>query len=62
MKKHLFISIGLIFTFFLAKAIFDLNPSFGVNKKTSGIDISHHNKINDWGKLKNSVDFVFIKL
>jgi lysozyme len=51
----------LIFTFFFAKAILDLSPSFGTNKKFSGIDISRYNKISDWGKIKNSVDFVFIK-
>jgi lysozyme len=61
MKKSFWVSISLIFTFLFVKSIVDLTPSFGANKKISGIDISHHNNIRDWGQLKNSIDFVFIK-
>ena len=61
MKKSFWVSISLIFIFLFVKSIFDLTPSFGANKNISGIDISHHNNIRDWGQLKNSIDFVFIK-
>jgi lysozyme len=61
MKKFiLYLSaiIILLFTFYL---FFDLVPDINSSSKLSGIDISHYNEIEDWSKLKKSIDFVYIK-
>jgi lysozyme len=41
----------------------DLKPSFNneVDFSIKGIDISHHNKINNWSNIKNEIGFCYIK-
>jgi len=61
-KKLIFIPVILIGLILLIKIVFNLTPNLNLSEnKISGIDISHHNKIKDWNKVKNSVNFVYIK-
>ena len=60
MKKKIYI-FAFIISFFAFYFIFDLLPNISFSSKLSGIDISHHNVIEDWSKLKKSIDFVYIK-
>jgi lysozyme len=61
MKKIILSVLTIIILFFLIYIIFDLVPNISPSTKLKGIDISHHNEIENWSALKKSIDFVYIK-
>jgi lysozyme len=58
MKKYLVYTI--IISFFFIKCV-DLKPNLKSKYIHTGIDISHHNNIENWSKFKNDISFCFIK-
>lgn len=62
--KTIFI-ICFIFTplFFTVSNVTDVKPCFNPKSeyKIKGIDLSHHNNINDWSSISNQVKFCIIK-
>ena len=53
MKKFSLYILAIIILFFSIYIIFDLVPNISTSTKLKGIDISHHNDIEDWSELKN---------
>jgi lysozyme len=63
-KKISLIFVLMTTLVFLSIRVVGLKTSLVVSEKSftmKGIDISHHNKITDWSKVKNSVNFCFVK-
>ena len=64
MRRLLIILSIMLVLIVLIQPLFDVTPSMNVIKPSvemEGIDISHHNTINDWSKINESVDFVIMK-
>ena len=64
MRRLLIILSIMLVLIVLIQPLFDVTPSMNVIKPSvemEGIDISHHNTINDWFKINESVDFVIMK-
>jgi len=61
MKKYIIYIALIIFFFFFLKSCVDVRPNINPKYTYTGIDISHHNYIEDWSKLKNYISFCFIK-
>jgi lysozyme len=61
MKKLLIIGVVLSSIFLIACSFVDLSLSINPNYSVKGIDISHHNKVTDWGKVKSESEFCIIK-
>lgn len=60
MKKFAIISITLVVLSYLVYSCIDLKPNVR-KSKISGIDVSHYQGVIEWDKVRESVDFVYIK-
>lgn len=61
MRKVLLFLLVFLISFFCVYKLADFKPVLNQNYKIKGIDISHHNKITNWSKVKESSSFCLMK-